>query len=457
MFEVLSNEDVERIHEASLDVLERTGIMVESDELVSTLGKSGCTFDSKTRVVRFPRDLVTGHIKKAPSHFIAYGRDPKRDLRIEKRRVYARTGNGRINVADLATGERRQSTRSDVEACAVLIDALENLHFATGVLYPSDVPPRAVDLISFETMLENTDKHIKVGAETARNLEYLVKMAESVRGGKDEFEKKPLMTLILSPVSPLLWDDEASNLALAASKHKLPVNVEPAPIGGSTAPVTLAGHLVLGNAETLAGITILQILNPGNSLYYSSRFTTMDMRSGAVAFGSIENELMDVAAAQMARYYNVPVDLEGVEPYLGALAGINVMGGMGSAEAGLVQDFAQTVLDDEILDIILRMLRGIEISQETLAVDVIGRVGPGGNYLGDKHTLAHYAKEHYLPQLLASGNVWERALTSLSSEEVKDKARDRAREILKHHEPARLDGDLVKELHSILHDAMLPS
>jgi trimethylamine--corrinoid protein Co-methyltransferase len=303
-------------------------------------------------------------------------------------------------------------------------------------------------------MLENTDKHIKVGAETARNLEYLVKMAEAVRGGKEEFEKKPLMTLILSPVSPLFWDNEASDLALSASKHKLPVNVEPAPIGGSTAPVTLAGHLVLANAETLAGMAILQILNPGNPIYYSPRFTTMEMKRGDVAFGSIENEIMDVAAAQMARYYNVPVDLEGIEPYLGALAGINVMGGMGSAEAGLIQDFTQTVLDDEILGIILRMLRGIETSGETLAVDVIARVGPGGNYLGDKHTLANYAKEHYLPPLLASANIWERALLSLASKEAKDKARNKAREILKQHKPARLDEDVAKKLHSILDDAM---
>ena len=453
MFEVLSEEDILRIHEASLNVLEHTGIMVESDELVNVLTKNGGNFDAKTRVVRLPRSIVTEHIKKAPGQFIAYGRSPKRDLRMEKGRVYARTGNGRINVADLATGERRKSTRADVEACAILIDALENIHIATGVLYPSDVVPSAVDLISFETMLENTDKHIKVGAETARNLEYLVKMAEAVRGGKEEFEKKPLMTLILSPVSPLFWDDEASDLALYASKHKLPVNVEPAPIGGSTAPVTLAGHLVLANAETLAGMAILQILNPGNPVYYSPRFTTMEMKRGDVAFGSIENEIMDVAAAQMARYYNVPVDLEGIEPYLGALAGINVMGGIGSAEAGLVQDFTQTVLDDEILGIILRMRRGIEISPETLAVDVIARVKPGGNYLGDKHTLAHYAKEHYLPPLLASTNIWERALISLASKEAKDKAKDKAREILKQHNPARPDGDVVKKLHSILDDA----
>jgi trimethylamine--corrinoid protein Co-methyltransferase len=454
MFEILSNEDVLRIHDSSLDVLERTGILVESEVLLSTLRKCGASVDSKTRVVCLPRDLVMEHVKKAPKQFTAYGRTSNRDLRIERGKVYARTGNGRINVTDVATGLRRKGIRSDVEACAVLVDALENVHMGTGVLYPSDVPPSAVDLVSFETMLENTDKHIKVGAETARNLEFIVKMAEVVRGGTDEFEKKPLMTLILSPVSPLVWDNEAADLALCASRHKLPVNVEPAPISGSTAPVTLAGHLVLANAETLAGITILQILNPGNSIYYSPRFTTMDMRTGDVAFGSIENELMDVAAAQMARYYDVPVDVEGVELYLGALAGINVIGGIGSAEAGLTQDIAQTVLDDEILGTILRMLRGIEISPETLAVDVIGRVRPGGNFLGDRHTITHYTKEHYLPQLLASGKVWERALISLASNEVKEKAKEKAREILKRHEPPRLDLDIVKKLRSIVDDAV---
>ena len=457
MFEILTNEDVLRIHAASLDVLERTGIRIESDELLGILGKGGATVDSTRRIVCLPRELVMERVKRAPRQFIAYGRTSNRDLRIERGRVYARTGNGRINVTDLATGQRRKSVRADVEACGVLVDALENVHMATGVLYPNDVPPNAVDIITFEIMLENTDKHIKVGAENARNLESIVKMAEAVRGGKDELEKKPLMTLILSPVSPLLWDKEAAELAIVASKHKLPVNVEPAPIGGSTAPVTLAGHLALANAETLAGITILQILNPGTSIYYSPRFTTMDMRSGDVAFGSIENELMDVAAAQMARYYNVPVDLEGVELYLGALAGINVIGGIGSAEAGLNQDFAQTVLDDEILGIILRMLRGIDTSPEMLAVEVIDRVRPGGIFLGDKHTITHYAKEHYLPQLLASGKVWERALISLASKEVKDKARNKATEILKQHEPARLDRDTVKTLHSISDGAIRAS
>jgi trimethylamine--corrinoid protein Co-methyltransferase len=344
--------------------------------------------------------------------------------------------------------------RTDVEVCAVLVDALENVHMGAGVVYPSDVPQSAVDIITFEIMLENTEKHIKVGAETARNLGYIVKMAEAVRGGKDEFEKRPLMTLILSPVSPLLWDKAAADLVIFASKHKLPVNVEPAPIAGSTAPVTLAGHLALANAETLAGVTILQILNPGTPIYYSPRFTTMDMRTGDVAFGSIENELMDIASAQMGRYYNLPVDAEGVELYLGAAAGLDVIGGVGSAGAGLTQDIAQTVLDDEILGIILRILRGVEVNEETLAVDVIGRVRPGGNYLGDKHTIAHYAKEHYLPGLLASGKVWERALMSLASREMKEKAREKAVEILRDHERPRLDSETVKKLHSISDDAL---
>ena len=139
--------------------------------------------------------------------------------------------------------------RSDVEDCAILVDALENINMGTAILYPSDVLPSAVDIISFEIMLENTEKHIKVGAENARNLEYMVKMAEAIQGGEDEFERRPLMTLILSPASPLYWDKEAIDLALLASRYKLPVNVEPAPIAGSTAPVTLAGHLVLANAE----------------------------------------------------------------------------------------------------------------------------------------------------------------------------------------------------------------
>jgi trimethylamine--corrinoid protein Co-methyltransferase len=454
MFEILSNDDVLRIHDASLDILEHTGIAVESDELLAIMRTAGANIDLEKRVVRLSRDMVLENIKKAPSQFVAYGRNSNRDLRIERGKVYARTGNGRINVIDATTGQRRTGTRSDVEACAVLVDALENIHIGSGVLYAGDVPQSAVDIVTFEIMLENTDKHIKVGAETARNLESIVRMAEVIRGGKDEFERRPLMTLILSPVSPLLWDKEAADLAIFASNHKLPVNVEPAPIGGSTAPVTLAGHLVLANAETLAGITILQILNPGTPIYYSPRFTTMDMRTGSVAFGSIEGEIMDVGAAQMARYYNVPVDLEGVEPYLGALASINVIGGIGSAEAGLYQDFAQTVLDDEILGIILRMIHGVEISSETLAVDAIARVRPAGNFLGDKHTITHYTKEHYLPKLLASGNVWERVLISLASKEVKQKARDKATEILKQHEPPRLDQDVVKEMRSIVDDAL---
>jgi len=454
MFDILSNDDVQKIHDASLEVLENTGIAVGSDELLSILERNGAKVDSKRRNACLPRDLVMEYIKKAPNHFTAYGRSPNRDLKIEKGKVHPRPGNGRINITDVATGQRRTGTRADVEICAVLVDALENIHMGAGVLYSSDVPQSAVDIVTFEIMLENTEKHIKVGAETARNLGYIVKMAEAVRGGKDEFEKRPLMTLILSPVSPLLWDKAAAELAIFASKHKLPVNVEPAPIAGSTAPVTIAGHLTLANAETLAGVTILQILNPGAPMYYSPRFTTMDMRTGDVAFGSIENELMDVASAQMGRYYNLPVDAEGVELYLGAVAGLDVIGGVGSAAAGLTQDIAQTVVDNELLGIILRILRGVEVSEETLAVDVIGRVRPGGNFLGDKHTITHYAEEHYLPELLASGKVWERALMSLASRELKEKAREKATEILKEHERPRLDSDTLNKLHSILDDAM---
>ena len=289
-----------------------------------------------------------------------------------------------------------------------------------------------------------------------------IRLASIVAGGEEELKKRPMLLGFHNPVSPLQHSKELTEGLMVYAKYKQPVSIAPEAQAGATAPITLAGLLTQQNAEVLSGITIAELTNPGTPVLYGAVSVPLDMKTGNIALGAIEVGLINAAAAQLARYYGLPSrgtggttdskipDIQaGFEKaatlLMAASAGINfIYDAAGALESTLTASFEQAVIDNEICGMVARALRGIDVNDETLAIDVIENVGPGGQYLSQKHTLKHLKKEQYIPKIIKreKREDWERA----GSKDLWKVAREEAKKILKEHQPEPLDKDIEKEL-----------
>jgi trimethylamine--corrinoid protein Co-methyltransferase len=459
---VLTSDEVYEIHLATLEILDHVGVRVLEPKAFSVLEKAGANVNQKERIARIPKYLVNEAVKKAPSSFTLYGRNGKYKLRLGGERTYfALPGTG-VNVLDLETGKCRSSTLADVKKFYKLADALPNVHHASLAVEPTDISNSVASLYSILEGFRNTTKTIDGDSYGENGSLDAIKMASIVAGGIDELRKKPRLLGFVNPVSPLQQSKEMMEGLLTYAEYGQPVIIAPEAQAGATAPATLAGLLAQQNAEILSGVVITQLLNPGSPVLYGAVSTIMDMREGNVALGSVETGLINVAAAQLARFYNLPSrgtggtteakvpDIQAgyekaITLMMASLAGINfIYDAAGSLESTLTASFEQVVADNELCGMVARAVRGIDVCEETLATDIIEAVGPGGNYLTQKHTVEHFRKEHYLPSILSRQNrfKWEK----VGSKTLIDNAHEEAKRILKKHEPEPLEPELDKEL-----------
>jgi len=459
---VLTSDEVYEIHLATLEILDRVGVRVLEPKVFSVLKDAGANVNQEERIARIPKYLVDEAVKKAPSSFTLYGRNGKYKLRLGgEKTCFALPGTG-VKVLDLETGKCRSATLADVKNFYKLADALPNIHHASLAVEPTDISNPVASLYSILEGFRNTTKTIDgYSYGEIRSLD-TIKMASIVAGGIDELKKKPRLLGFVNPVSPLQQSKEMMKGLLTYAEYGQPVIIAPEAQAGATAPVTLAGLLAQQNAEILSGVVISQLVNPGSPVLYGAVSTIMDMIEGNVALGSVETGLINVAAAQLASFYNLPSrgtggtteakvpDLQAgyekaVTLMMASLAGINfIYDAAGSLESTLTASFEQVVADNELCGMVARAVRGFEVCEETLAVDVIEAVGPGGHYLTRKHTLEHLRKEHYLPSILNRQNrlKWEKN----GSKTLRDVAREEAKRILKEHEPEPLEPEVDKEL-----------
>ena len=464
---ILTSDELYEIHLATLEILERIGVKVPGQKALRMLGEAGAHIDIRKKIARIPEYLIEEGIKKAPSGFSLFGRDPKYKLRFEDRRVYFSMGGQSVNVLDLETGKRRASTLKDCEDFCRLADALENIHHASSsVVRPRDVPDSVAHVYQLFAGFRNTTKTVDgeiYGQAIAMDG---IRMASVVAGGEEELKKRPLLLGFHNPVSPLQLSEKLTEGLMVYAKYKQPVLIAPEAQAGATAPVTLAGLLAQQNAEVLSGIVIAELVNPGAPVLFGTVSTIMDMKTGNLAYGAIEAGLINVATAQLAHYYGLPSrgtgggteskisDIQaGFEKamtlMMAALAGINfIYDAAGVLESTLTASYEQAVIDNEICGMVSRALRGVEISDETLAIDVIEDVGPGGQYLDQRHTLEYLRKEHYLPTIINRERMerWERA----GSKDLREVAREEAKRILKEHQPEPLDRNIEEELKKII-------
>jgi trimethylamine--corrinoid protein Co-methyltransferase len=457
-YKPLTEGQVRQIHEASLAILARTGVQVEEPQALRLFEEAGADVDGDR--VRLPRPLIEDAVDGALRRVVLAGRDPENDLILEGARVHIGTGGAALQVLDLETGNIREAVLQDVADMARIVDALDNIHFYLVPIYPTDMPKETVEINKYYTSLANTTKHVQAGVYTIPGIRDVVRMCEHISGGAEPLRERPLVSFITSwMVSPLKFDAGVTQLLAECCRQRLPVVLSAAPMAGSTAPVTLAGMLAQLNAEQLAGLTLTQLIQPGCPVLLGPIPATADMRTGKYLGGSIELGLCNAAITQMAHFYRVPIynsagmteakvpDIQaGVEKTQSviqvALAGANFI----HHAAGMLEDmstiaYEQFVIDNEVLGMAMHAVRGIQINDETLALDAIDRVGPGGHYLMDEHTLRHMRTEHYFPSAVfdrQGREMWEQA----GATDAWTRAKEIARRILAEHQAEPLASEV---------------
>jgi len=302
----LSPDALEKIHAATLDVLQSTGVRVDSQEALKILAKEGCWVNTKTNVVRFPEHIVKQALDTCPSQILLAGRNADRDFMMGGREVGFTTFGTGVQVEDLETGEIRDSTKADVAQIARLTDALEHMDVLSSPVEARDKPGSSHDLHMFEAVLMNCTKHYACEAENGERMETMIEMAKVVTGGTEQLKRRPIFSMSACPTSPLQLIEEAADVIVVSARNWIPINVLSMVMAGATSPISVSGALVTHNAEVLSGIVLAQATNPGAPIIYGSSSTTFDMRYGTAVVGVPEMAMMSAAAADLANFYGLP-------------------------------------------------------------------------------------------------------------------------------------------------------
>jgi len=452
-YKPLTEEQIRRIHEASLTVLEGTGISVDNEEALALFRKGGARLDG--RRVRIPSTMVEKAVDQAPSRVLLAGRDPAHDLVLEGKRVYAGTGGSPTKVLDSGAETVRPGTLSDLADLVRLADALEHVDFVVIPLYPTDLPTENVPINRFYTSLTNTAKHVMGGMDSVRGAQQVLKMGVRVAGSLEALQERPFISCIACwMISPLHMDDGVTDILIYWCQHRLPVVLSSAPTAGSSAPVTLAGTLVQLNAEQLSGIVLTQLIQPGTPVLAGYIPGVVDLRTGGYLGGAVEFGMMQAAAAQMAQFYEVPIYCSGgmtdsklpdqqagyekmVTLLLAAMGGCNyIHHAVGMITNMNCVSLEQAAIDDELVGMVKRVLRGINVTGEMLAVEAIERVGPGGHFLTDDHTIKFMRSEFFFPKV---GDRRDRELWEQQGRlDTRTRAAARVEQLLREHQPPNL-------------------
>jgi len=452
---LLSRDGIERIHYAALDILEHTGMAVRSEKGQKILCEAGCDVDKKSAVVKFPPSLVEECTRINDRVVTFYGRTRKHDARLDFDHVHVCSDGNGTDAMDFETRKRRSSRKSDIAKSAFIADALKG----HGINWPNvtsqDVPQRTRHIHDLQASLENTEKHITIATDTTVwEVEDVLELAAAAAGGTEELRRRPLISSIHTSFSPLQIEGESLDAGLRIAEENIPICFYVMPGPGSTGPATLAGSVALAIAEVLGGNTIFQLHRRGTPLVFSCGIANLDMKSSTRAGGSPEHGLTSAAYAQMAHHYGFPALVGGFvttskepdeqaayEKFASAvtpiLAGADMIAGIGLIEDCRTIWLEQLVIDDEMSRIIGRMAQGVEVNDETLALDVIHKVGIGKDYLSQRHTLEHYKTEHFVPIVTdrSSFDTW----MAKGSKNLLTRAQEEVQRIFKEHtvEPVR--------------------
>jgi len=461
-YNVLSDAELNMIHEGSLTVLEETGLKIDHPVALERMAAAGAKVDIKKNRVYIPRELVEKCLKKAPGSFVCGGQTPEFDFTMDFESTKIRSGGGSIQVMDWKTGKQRPLTFQDNADFAKLTDALDNIHvFST--LTPFDANQVTYAVHTLKDALLNTRKHVWALLNDSRNLKFQLEMALAISGSKEEFIKRPRISGIVCIIEPFYFPHDEIERLLQYAEYKVPLKVPFFPVGGANAPVTLAGELTMINAEFLGSMALIHTLCPGNPCAFHTNPQTMDMKTGASRMNSPEVLLMHAGVSQLARFYNVPSSqsqatmncwqdhqfmmLTGMALMNGMMCGASDIGGVGSLGSANVVSHTAFVLVSEMAEYVYRIQRGIDVNKATIGVDAINRVGVQNHFMTDPHTIQHLRKEQpFMPSLIDwnSYEVWSENPTS-----IVERAQAKVEDILNNHVVEPLPEDVQKELERI--------
>jgi trimethylamine---corrinoid protein Co-methyltransferase len=462
---MLGPEHCAEIHAASCRILERTGVKVFHARALDLLRSMGARVDGERAYI--PPQLVDWALEQAARAFSLYWRGTQQAaVELDGRRSYFGPGSDTLRYLDPRSGERREYRLADIADCIRLCDGLPEIGFVMSVGIPRDVPVERSYRHQFAAMLRNTTKPIVFVCNDLADIEAIAAMAAAAAGGMEALSQYPNILLYSEPTTPLSHGYEAVDKLLFCAQHRLPLTHSPAPMMGGTAPVTLAGAVALGNAEMLSGLVMHQIRQPGAPFLYGHGVHHLDMKAMVSVYGAPEFQLARVMAAEMGRYYRLPVwgyaghsDSKVLDSQAAAdaqfsvlvalLAGTNLNHDVGYLESGLAASPALIVLTSEIISQSRRFAAGVQLDAEALALEAIEAVGPGGEFMSHAHTLAHW-RQLWLPQVFDRQRleVWQQK----GGAPVEARLRERAIALMDSHAvpplPARVDQALDDILQS---------
>lgn len=449
-----------RILDASLVVLDEIGMQILSEQARSLLAAAGCPADAQ-QVVRIPERVVRAAVARAPRSIPVFDRLGRPAMDLGGKRAYFGTGSDLVFSHDAASGARRRCVLDDVARAARVADALGNLDFVMSFAHPGDIPPGLAYLASFKAMLENTTKPLVTTAAGHDDLAAMCDMAAAVRGGDRALRERPWILHYAEPVSPLRHPAPGLDKLLLCAERGVPVVYSPAPIAGSSAPITVAGHVALGLAESLCGLVIHQLRAPGAPFLPGMGAAVMDMATGQCSYNAPEYYLAYMGMIEMAHHLELPcwgyagtsdsqlpdgqAALESaVENLLSTFAGANLNHDVGYLNFGLTGSLEMLVVNDELIGQMRRLARGIPVDDASLALDAIRAAGHGGSFLRQRHTIRNVRKVQWRPGLLGrtSYDNWK----AQGGLDLLGRASDRLDRILREHQVESLEEEQAKAI-----------
>lgn len=460
--ELLTSQQVTRTHQASLKILQDVGLLVRNEKARQVFARHGCQVDSETQIVKFPPQVIEQYRQAFPPSFTFRGRDEKFDRTIPEQGPVVVTGSSAPNIIDPVTRKERRSRSEDIARIAHLINELPGYDVFSISTLAEDAPAGQFTLSRLFPALNNCVKPVRSTATDVEDAEKVLRMATLVAGSESAYLARPFITHHFCPVvSPLTMDFASTELLMYFVEKRLPVYPSIVPNAGLTSPMTMASTLAQGNAEFLAAAVLMQMVVEGTPLIYSTLPTVADMRTGAYASGGIECGMLHMAFAQMARFYKVPCggyigltnskinDAQsgfetGMSSVAAMLGGADMLNMAGLLDALKAFDFAKAVIDDEIAQMLKRIKRGLEFSEENLALDVIAEIKPAGSFMTHKTTVKFMRSAALMPRIADRDprEVWEKK----GALDAEARARHRAAEILGKPNPVVLPAEIQARL-----------
>ncbi len=463
---VLSDADRDQVHEKTVKILAETGIKVETDLGRDYLKKAGADVSDNTKIVRIPRKLLEESLQAAPKKFSLGARRTGWDLGLNEGECYLVPDGEGISIIDHRTRIQRPATEADWLDSTRIIDALDEVSVYWAMVEQGDKRGTLVDSVHYWiNIVKNFSKHIQDSSPDARCSSWLLEILQAVFGSKEIIRKTHPFSFLVCPQSPLTIDGQHTDAYLALQGWNIPLAIMPMPLMGGTGPGNMISMTIQGNCEVLAMLCLAQAAEPGTPIIYAPALAMMNPRSGMYSAGAIENGLLSCAAIEMGKYYQLPVEgsgggtdtfIPGIQAsyerslnfLMAMLSWPDLMVGCGLLGGSMVMSLEQLVIDAEMFRMSKQAHRGVLTHQEAWLDEVIQKVGPGGNFLGEKSTIKNMRSGEWLIPRLGVHDT-QKSWESSGRKDVLDEATEKVDQILKTHKPLALENDMQNELDKI--------